>query len=256
MQLEIICIRVIMFKRLIEFENNKLHVEGHSKLEDDFWDLYASRKWEYDYLNFMLANRHGRVFLDVGSWIGPVSLLMAGYYDKVVSVDLDPVANESFKRNLEINNIKNVELYELGFSNKADKVKVNTDSLGSSMTSLYGKLSQDTVEVKVMRFDDFIEQSTFKNEIGFIKIDCEGAEYKFLSQVYNFLTKHHAKVIISYHPFVIKKPRYYFVKIFHWLMQLRFRRFYFTKKGLIVKEPFHPLFKLGDNLPMADVLEH
>jgi FkbM family methyltransferase len=245
-----------MSLQLIEFENRKFYVSPNSKLEEDFWNLYSSKKWEYDYLLFMLANRNGKVFLDIGSWIGPVSLLMASCYEKVVSIDFDPVANESFKQNLLINQIMNVDLCEIGFSDRREKVKVSTDTLGSSMTSLFGNLNHKTVEVDVLRFDSFIKQCSYENDIGFIKIDCEGAEYKFLDQIYKFLDEHPVKVLVSYHPFVLKKPVYYFIKVYHWLMQIRFKRYYFKKNGgVIIKRPYRPLFRLSDNIPMADVLE-
>lgn len=240
----------------IEIENRKFTVEYHSELETNFWQLYSHKKWEYAYLKFMLDNRNGNVFLDIGSWIGPVSLLMAGFYRKVISIDLDPVANKAFKRNLEINNITNVELHELGFSDSAGSLELSTQNLGSSKTSLYDKVTGDVVPVNLVRLDTFFENHSDKSEIGFIKIDCEGAEYKFLDQVYGLLRKRKLRVLVSYHPFVLDKPRYYIIKLSHWFRQLFFRRRYFLRDGtIIVKEPFQPVFRLTDNFPMADVLE-
>jgi FkbM family methyltransferase len=245
-----------MAEHHIRYNEVILKVISNSVLEENFWNLFAAGKWEPEYLFFMVNNRKGKVFLDIGSWIGPVTLLMSKHYDEVLSVDFDPVAIKSFMNNLSLNSISNVTLYELGLSDKTGIIRVGSEALGSSMTSLYTKPLSNSVEVKVIRFDEFVAKLKNKDSIGFIKIDCEGAEYKFLDQIYAFLRKQSVRVLISYHPFVLKKPYYYFIKLYHWLRQLQFTRYYFsTQHGVIVKKPFQPVFKLADNFPMADVIE-
>lgn len=239
----------------VEFSNKKFNVEATTRHEVDFWTLYNSKKWEQVNLQFMIDNVNGDIFVDIGSWIGPVSLLMSRYYDKVIAFDLDPVANEKFKNNLSLNSVANVSLYEVGFSDQAGVLEIDGEDLGKSVTSIYGNGQGKKIKVKIVRLDEFLASLPSQEKIGFIKIDCEGAEYKFLSQVYSFIRGRKIKVLISYHPFVLKKPGYYFTKLRHWLAQLPFERLYFTKEGNIIsKKPYHPLFKLIDNFPMADVL--
>src|SRR5689334_5985545 len=119
--------------------------------EDNFWNAYQAGEWERTSLRFMIENRRGKVFLDIGSWIGPVSLLMSILYERVVAIDFDPVANKSFRRNLDLNNTKNVTLHEIGLSDQAGRVTINAENLGSSMTSLYGEASGNTLEVSLVR---------------------------------------------------------------------------------------------------------
>lgn len=245
-----------MAEHHIRYNDTDFKVASNSAVEENFWNLLATEKWETEYLAFMVNNRKGSVFLDIGAWVGPVTLLMSRHYDEVLSVDFDPVAIRSFKNNLSMNSISNVTLYELGFSDRTGSIRISSDALGSSMTSLYTQPLNDTVEVQVVRFDKFVSQLTNRDSIGFIKIDCEGAEYKFLDQIYAFLRKQSVRVLISYHPFVLKRPTSYFIKLYHWTRQLQFTRYYFSKdNGVIVKKPFHPVFKLTDNFPLADVIE-
>jgi FkbM family methyltransferase len=241
--------------RTISIEGQRFDVEAFSGKEEHFWNAYESGEWERTALKFMLEHRKGAVFLDIGSWIGPVSLLMSKYYEKVITVDFDPVANKSFRHNLSLNKTSNVTLHEIGLSDRAGKATVNADDLGSSETSLYGKPLGKTLEVDLIRFDEFINRLPERDRIGFIKIDCEGAEYKFLDQVYRFASRQKVMVTISYHPFVLRRPYYYVVKLYHWIRQLPFRRYYFTSAGnIVVKSRFVPLFRLVDNFPMADVI--
>jgi FkbM family methyltransferase len=241
--------------RQVNFFDKSFVVEATTEHEQNFWELYNSKKWEQEYLKFMTSNVNGQIFVDIGSWIGPVSLLMSNYYDQIIAFDLDAVANNKFKKNIGLNNIKNIALFEMGFSDKAGTLQISADKLGHSVTSIYGNKAGKQIDVNVVRLDTFLKSFPDNKKIGFIKIDCEGAEYKFLSQVYRFIKRRRVKVLISYHPFVLKKPGYYFVKLRHWFSQLPFQRIYFTKDGkLVTRKPYQPLFKLVDNFPMADVI--
>jgi FkbM family methyltransferase len=241
--------------RKIQFGGELFEVEVSSPAEQQFWDAYTSHQWEYQSLCFMMDNRRRSVFLDIGSWIGPVSLLMAKLYEKVVAVDMDPVANEKLRKNLALNRLSNVAIHPIALSNRSELVSVNSSYFGSSMTNLYTPPGDAGSAVNTIRFDEFVRSLAERDQIGFIKIDCEGAEYKFLFQVYAFVRKQRIMAHISYHPFVLKKPRYYFVKLIHWFTQLQFDRYYLSRKGhWIFRRRFVPQFRLTDNFPMADVI--
>lgn len=227
-----------------------------SPSEEIFWEKYCTGNWESTLLNFLVQHANGGVFLDIGSWIGPISLLMAKHYEKVIAIDLDPVANEKFKANCSINNIDNIVLNEIGFADRESVVFVDGSKLGSSETSIFQVDNNKAIPARVTRFDDFVNQLTEAENISFIKVDCEGAEYLFLTQIYKFIRKRRVKVSISYHPFVLSKYKYYFLKIVHWIIQLRYKRYYFTKEGqVITKKPYVPCWKNIDRLPLADIIE-
>jgi FkbM family methyltransferase len=242
-------------QRTVEFAGKKFTVDAATPTEENFWTEFSNGRWEQVSLQFMIDHRKGATFVDIGSWIGPVSLLMSQLYRNVVSVDFDPVANKKFRKNLELNNVKNVSLHEIGLSDAEGTLRVNADDLGSSMTSIYGQVNDNSIEVKVQRFDEFMGSLPVA-DVGFIKIDVEGAEYKFLPQVYRFIRRTGATALVSYHPFVLRKPLYYFTKLKHWLLQLQFNRYYFTSDGRVVfRRRYVPLVRLADNFPMADVLK-
>jgi hypothetical protein len=138
-------------------------------------------------------------------------------------------------------------------------MQIDATHLGESTTSLFSEIPKsdgNKLSVRVTRFPTFIKSIQNFEKISFIKIDCEGAEYLFLGDVYQFIRGRKIIVHISYHPWVVAKPKYYFTKLFHWIKQLKYKRYYFTKSGmLIIKQPYSPLFSLGDRFPMADFIE-
>jgi FkbM family methyltransferase len=65
----------------------------------DFWDQYRSGAWEPDTLQFLRdCLKPGDLFVDVGAWIGPVSIWahMLGAY--TLAFEPDPIAYEELER--------------------------------------------------------------------------------------------------------------------------------------------------------------
>lgn len=246
-----------MTKKRIRKGKTEFIVDLGSIEEEKFWTSYENDDWETQALKFLQGNIQGGYFLDIGSWIGPVTLLMAKHYEKVIAVDLDPVANERFAINVGLNNLKNIDHYNIGLGHKTEEIEINADKLGSSLTSIFESTSSNKIKVKIVRFVEFISKLPNHEKIKFIKIDCEGAEYTFLSQVYKYIHGKNILVIISYHPWVLKKSKYYFSKLYHWLKQLTFKRYYFNKDdSILVKQSYQPLFfKGGEKFPMADIIQ-
>jgi len=243
-------------KRKVTYRSVTFWVESASAFEEEFWEYYSANKWEPGNLDFMLDHVRRGIFLDIGAWIGPVSLLMSSFYEKVIAVDFDPVSNRTLQNNIALNNITNIEQHAIGVADKEMDIEIDAANLGKSTTNLFSKTSAEKIRVRTMQFRTFIRTIQDAEKISIIKIDCEGAEYLFLKEVYQFIRGRKIIVHISYHPWVLKKPNYYLAKLFHWARQLQFRRYYFTGTGdLLVREPYAPLFFLKDRFPLADFIE-
>ena len=141
------------------------------------WNLpnfHESLYWK-QYLN------GGRTFIDIGAHVGTWSINLAKYYDRVIAFEPDPRGYTALKRNLEINNIKNVEVIPKAVTNKAGKMEFNlyfnpcTNTLMDPKMMGRTDLPIDKVLVETISIDEFV-QSRGINDIDFIKIDAEGAE--------------------------------------------------------------------------------
>jgi hypothetical protein len=83
-------------------------IAGHALAVDDdqptFWDRVASGEWEPGTLGALAPLLGpGVTFLDIGAWVGPLSLLAAARGARVLAVEADPAAQDQFRRNLAAN---------------------------------------------------------------------------------------------------------------------------------------------------------
>jgi FkbM family methyltransferase len=112
---------------------------------------------------------------DIGANIGLHSLLMSRCGWQVNAYEPDPVHCDLIKRNLNLNNVNSVTLFEAAVSDKAGsfeftRVKGNTTGshLTGSKKTPYGELDKFRVDVEAI-FD-------IMNRVDFIKLDVEGHE--------------------------------------------------------------------------------
>jgi FkbM family methyltransferase len=141
------------------------------------WNLPSFHEGAYwkQYLN------GGRTFIDIGAHVGTWTINLAKYYDRVIAFEPDPRGYTALKRNLELNNIKNVEVIPKAVSNKTETVKFNlffnpcTNTLMDPKKMGRTDLPISEVEVETVSIDEFVKARGI-NDIDFIKIDAEGAE--------------------------------------------------------------------------------
>lgn len=138
----------------------------------DFWTWFESGTWEPDTFEVLTEFLHpGVTFLDVGAWIGPISLVASRMCDRVVAVEPDPVAHEELYANLALNQIHNVDVYEMavGVTDFVDLGRDAEGRFGDSMTSVLYTVDSFTVPAEPL-------EAFVPDNCGLIKVDIEGAE--------------------------------------------------------------------------------
>ena len=73
-----------------------------------------NQNWEID--TFLVLSSHSnkeKSILDIGAWIGPITMYCSNLYKEVISIEADSVALKAFKENTK--EIKNLNLYENAF---------------------------------------------------------------------------------------------------------------------------------------------
>ena len=121
---------------------------------------------------------------------------------KIFSFEPIPSTYKLFKKNIKVNNLKNVKAYNLGFSNKVKNatLSIPTESQGErykyyvnhALYSIYGK-GKNKIKVKLQTLDKFSIKHDVK-AIDFIKIDVEGHELQVLEGA--------KKIIKAYKPII------------------------------------------------------
>jgi len=124
-------------------------------------------------------------FIDIGANIGFFSILASSYFKNVISFEPTKRTIESFKHNIEHNDIHNIHLMECGLSDRVGEMILNENPLNSGGNSLEefskemvaSSMRQDwnSYSVPVLTLDNFIVTNNIDN-IDLIKIDVESHE--------------------------------------------------------------------------------
>lgn len=176
----------------------------------DFWTVFENQSWEPELDEAILEHLGPEVGLvDIGAWVGPVTLMAAGMCRHVWAVEPDPVAANLLRRNVMLSHMNHmVTIRELAISDSCLPVPMGPvlgGRLGDSMTSIWSaeKSVMAPAVTMEMLFDGNIEH------VGLIKIDVEGAEERFLPQAKEFLHGLGVPILLSLHTLLAPdKTRY------------------------------------------------
>lgn len=140
----------------------------------DFWSWFEDGSWEpgtFDVIDRFLSPTS--TFVDIGAWVGPMSLYASRLCEKVFAFEPDPVAFDLLDMNLSLNDVTNVWANRMAVG---DKVGVGTlsqwDHWGSSMSSLIGP-EDGGKSVHTTTLSKILEGV---NNVALVKMDIEGGE--------------------------------------------------------------------------------
>ena len=141
----------------------------------------------------------GHTVLDIGGNIGFYSLSLAKQFPTSQFHAFEPLPKTfaQLKRNLEMNNLKNVNIYNFGFSNEKNTLTFYFYPEGSGNASSARLSDRDSVEevtCSVITVDEFVKDNTLK--VDFIKCDVEGAEL-LVFQGANAVLDTHRPIVFS-----------------------------------------------------------
>jgi len=128
--------------------------------------------------------KQGYVVVDIGANIGLYSLLAAKKLKntgKVYSFEPSKFVIKELRKNIEVNNFNNINVFELALSNsigKGELYRCEDDAYNSLIAKPMTKVvSIDSVDI--ITLDDFVKMNNIE-KIDVIKIDAEGLDYLIL----------------------------------------------------------------------------
>lgn len=169
--------------------------------------------------------KEGDVVLDVGGHIGFYTLVfskLVGETGKVYTFEPNPDNFAILKKNIEVNNIKNVILVNKALSDKEGKLKLYLNKDNSGGHSLYQQnASNDFVEVDVLKLDNYFRGSIKK--IDFIKMDAEGSEGHIFQGASKLIKKNpKIKILTEFSPIYLENSGFGKVNFLKMLKNLNF----------------------------------
>lgn len=177
----------------------------------DFWTVFENRTWEPELDDVLNRFLHpGGSLLDIGAWIGPITLMAAPRCRHVYAVEPDPVAIQQLRSNLDLSNVTNVTVHEGAIGSTDNGLTVGPVAhgfLGDSMTTIWTN-APDAITVRSSTLETMIRTNAI-SDVCLVKIDVEGAEQEFLPQAAPTLQKLGVPVLLSLHTMLAPNPGLY-----------------------------------------------
>ena len=170
------------------------------KIRRDSTDLMAlTHVWlieEYSKPEFNINKND--IVIDVGAHIGLFTLYASQFCTEGKIYSFEPMKEnyELLSENIKLNNLKQVETFNLAVSNSNQKIKlyINDDESGHSMFSE----STHTITVNSISLKKFFDQNNIQH-CNFLKLDCEGSEYEIIKYLPISYLQKIDKMVIEYH---------------------------------------------------------
>lgn len=179
------------------------------QVDDDqptFWDRVEAGTWEPGTLATLAPILGpGVTFLDIGAWVGPLSLLAAARGAEVLAIEADPAAQDQFRRNVLANPDlgRRIALIEAAISPIDAPVRLGARRKpGDSMSSVL-LADGGTTWAAVAVTPSMLAARLPRSGRLVVKMDIEGAEYDLLPHLGPLLAGADVAVLLSLHPVIL-----------------------------------------------------
>ena len=141
------------------------------------------------------------IVIDIGAHIGYFTIYAANSANEGTVYSIEPY-KESFeilKKNLKLNNLTNVKSFHIAISKVTEQITLYIDKKNQIGNSIFK--TDETIEsekVESFSLKDFVKSNKIE-KIDFLKIDCEGAEFKILLNFDKELMKKINKISAEVH---------------------------------------------------------
>jgi FkbM family methyltransferase len=147
--------------------------------------------------------------VDIGGYVGSFALPAATYAKRgiIYSFEPSPENFNQFEKNLSLNRLDNVKVFNLGVASSDRKITLFLDNMNPASNSIYLRSDQDKGE-KCVEKDALSLPTLFARhnirQCDFLKVDCEGAEYEILMSLDRTMLDRIGKIACEIH-----EPVYY-----------------------------------------------
>ena len=146
----------------------------------------------------------GSTFVDIGSWIGPMTFVAAACGARVIAYEPDPTAADELAANVALNPDFDVDIQRVALwtSTGTRQLRGGPVGLGESMSSFSGR-AERVGSTSVSTIDARAAARTWPAD-ALVKIDVEGAEYRVVPHIRSYLTAHHPTMVLSVHGYDVR----------------------------------------------------
>lgn len=154
-----------------------------------------------------IALQHVQKFnlaVDVGTWIGDSTVVLAGCFDKVVGFEANPWVYDCCLRNIKDRKLHGVDLYNLALTNTNGTADfINRLSSFSGWVDTKNKVPEDN-EVKYSVQAQTLDACNLYG-VDFLKLDVDSHESFVLLGAVNFFQNNNPVILIEHKPSVLNR---------------------------------------------------
>ena len=181
---------------LLKFKVPKYDYEFYCRINKDDFKIMTIHE---DDIITRFTPKEGDIVIDIGAHIGLYTIISSkrvGANGKVVAIEADPENFEMLTSNIKLNQLTNVIPLNYAVYSKETKLKLYLPS-GESGFTKYNTImpnwintQEKFVEVNANTLDYLLQLNQIRQEeVNWIKIDVEGAEFEVLKGATNVLSK-------------------------------------------------------------------
>jgi FkbM family methyltransferase len=191
-------------KRARERDLPRLAVIAHDEIGDS---VVLEGRYDPDILEVVtrwLLPRASRghateIAMDVGANIGNHALALAPFFAKVLAFEPNSVALHLLRANVEMNEVKNVEIIPCALGRANDRLWYDAaqGNIGAGRLVMEAQSPRFAPVFQVRNGDEFVKSRNDGRRIGFIKVDVEGMEAAVLEGLAEVLRAHRPVVLFE-----------------------------------------------------------
>lgn len=141
--------------------------------------------------------------IDVGAHIGVFSVFASHFARKGNIYAFEPILENyiMLKENIAINRIQNINPINMAISDKSGEKEMYLNDFNTGAHSFSGRSNKSRMAiVQAISLEDFVKQNHIE-QIDFLKMDCEGAEYEILYNCPDRIFRMIKKISMEHHHF-------------------------------------------------------
>ena len=194
---------------IIEINNIKLAIRARNifaKISDISMAYECILRDDYNLKTLKLPQKS--TVIDIGAHIGSFSLGAASKFrqSRIFCFEPSPSNYLILKKNIELNNSKNIFASNKAVTSNGEKVKIYISSVNSAANSIYAP-KKNFIEAQSITLERIFNSNKIK-KCDFLKMDCEGAEYDIILNAPIWILSKIGIMVIEYH-----NPEYIGIKI-------------------------------------------
>jgi FkbM family methyltransferase len=173
----------------------KIYCNGSKNLDYLFNEIFIRREYY-----FKTKNKYP-IIIDCGANIGMSVLYFKYLYpeSKIIAFEANPIVFETLTKNIQINQLKNVEINNIALADLQTELKFFIDDDGGTLRGSLNPTRGGNTEL-IVKADMLSKYLKEYDHIDLVKMDVEGAETKIILDLFNenILSKVN-EYIIEYH---------------------------------------------------------